>query len=220
MFWESIREGNNAANFEAYLAQFPSGIFAPIARNKLEEIRVRESAAAAVEMPEPSAEVAEPLAGFDTRSMELSFWESVKDSQDSATIQSYIDRYPEGTFAALARRRLEVLKDGPVAVAAAPVLTAFDGEWRGRAKKESGHSQCPTMLRWSVDISGKNVTGGGRRGMSDFVATVDAEGRLEGTAAVAYGNVAIEGRHTGGEFNGTLILEAGCTWSFELSRSD
>ena len=219
VFWESIRDGDSAANFEAYLAQFPSGIFAPIARIKLDGIRATETAAVAVEKPEPAAEVAQPLAGFDARSMELSFWESVKDSQDVASIQSYIDQYPKGTFAALARRRLDVLEDGPAA-AAVPVLSAFDGEWRGRAKKENGHSQCPTMLRWNVSISGDRATGGGRRGMSDFVATVDAEGGMEGTAAVAYGNVAIEARHAEGEFSGTLILEAGCLWSFKLTRDD
>ena len=35
-FWESIRESESSANFEAYLAQFPSGAFAALARNKLE----------------------------------------------------------------------------------------------------------------------------------------------------------------------------------------
>ena len=151
VFWESIRESKRAANFEAYLAQFPSGAFAALARNMLEEIKATESAAVAVEITEPSsaggspgAEVAAPLSGFDAREMELSFWESIKESQDPATIQSYIEQYPEGTFAALARRRLDILKDGPVAAPPAPLLTAFDGEWRGRAKKTLGHTQCPT----------------------------------------------------------------------------
>ena len=79
VFWESIRESKRAANFEAYLAQFPSGAFAALARNMLEEIKATESAAVAVEITEPSsaggspgAEVAAPLSGFDAREMELS----------------------------------------------------------------------------------------------------------------------------------------------------
>ena len=52
LFWESIRESENAANFEAYLAQLPSGIFAALARNKLEELKATETAAVAVETPE------------------------------------------------------------------------------------------------------------------------------------------------------------------------
>ena len=37
------------------------------------------------------------------------FWESVKDSDYAAEIQTYLDQYPNGTFAALARARLKRL---------------------------------------------------------------------------------------------------------------
>ena len=53
VFWESIRESKNSDNFEAYLAQFTSGIFAALARNKLEEIKATESAAVAVATTDP-----------------------------------------------------------------------------------------------------------------------------------------------------------------------
>ncbi len=42
---------------------------------------------------------------------ELLFWESIRDSEHPAAIQLYLDRYPGGTFAALARLRLEHLED-------------------------------------------------------------------------------------------------------------
>ncbi len=35
MFWESIRESKDAADFEAYLEQFPQGTFTGLARNRL-----------------------------------------------------------------------------------------------------------------------------------------------------------------------------------------
>ena len=38
------------------------------------------------------------------------YWDSVKDSSDPAEIQTYLDRYPNGTYAALARVRIERLK--------------------------------------------------------------------------------------------------------------
>ena len=38
------------------------------------------------------------------------YWESVKDSTDPAEIRTYLDQYPNGTYAALARVRLERLK--------------------------------------------------------------------------------------------------------------
>ena len=41
---------------------------------------------------------------------ELAFWASVKDSRDPADFRAYLDQYPSGTFAALARNRLAALQ--------------------------------------------------------------------------------------------------------------
>ena len=41
---------------------------------------------------------------------ELSFWATVKDSTDPAVIQTYVDRFPQGTFAALAQILIGNLK--------------------------------------------------------------------------------------------------------------
>ena len=38
---------------------------------------------------------------------ELLFWESVKDSTNAADVQAYLDRYPNGVYAVLARNRLQ-----------------------------------------------------------------------------------------------------------------
>ncbi len=53
------------------------------------------------------------------------FWESVKDSPNAADVQAYLDRYPNGVYAVLARNRLEVLLD---AAAPAPEATASSVE--------------------------------------------------------------------------------------------
>jgi uncharacterized caspase-like protein len=42
---------------------------------------------------------------------DLLFWESVKGSQDAAAYRAYLDQFPNGTFAALARLRVEELED-------------------------------------------------------------------------------------------------------------
>jgi tetratricopeptide (TPR) repeat protein len=44
-----------------------------------------------------------------SREMELSFWNSVKDSNDPAMLQAYLDKFPDGTFASLAKIKLEKL---------------------------------------------------------------------------------------------------------------
>lgn len=43
-------------------------------------------------------------------SAEITFWNSVKDSRNPAEITAYLDKYPNGTFASLAKIRLESLK--------------------------------------------------------------------------------------------------------------
>lgn len=46
----------------------------------------------------------------DTTALELAMWDSVKNSQRTAELQAYLTQFPEGTFAALARGRMEELK--------------------------------------------------------------------------------------------------------------
>ena len=51
VFWESMRGSMNAADFEAYLVRWPSGIYAPLATNRLAALREAASAPAAVDPP-------------------------------------------------------------------------------------------------------------------------------------------------------------------------
>ena len=46
---------------------------------------------------------------------EITFWESVRDSKDPAELRAYLQRYPNGTFAFLAQRRLATLEGAPAA---------------------------------------------------------------------------------------------------------
>ncbi|HUQ26823.1 MAG TPA: hypothetical protein VM140_14250 [Burkholderiales bacterium] len=53
-------------------------------------------------------------------SEEISFWETVRDSKNAAELQAYLDQYPNGRFAVLARARLAALNQKPPAQPAAP----------------------------------------------------------------------------------------------------
>jgi len=46
----------------------------------------------------------------ETAPFELTFWNSIKDSRNPADFRDYIDRYPDGEFAGVARRRLDSLE--------------------------------------------------------------------------------------------------------------
>jgi hypothetical protein len=64
-------------------------------------------------------------AAAPTADREVLFWSSIKDSQDPAMFRAYLDRYPSGTFAEIARRKLAT-----AAVAATASKTSgFDGIW-------------------------------------------------------------------------------------------
>src|SRR5262245_21039023 len=66
-----------------------------------------------------------PALGADAT--EIAFWESVRESRDPAELRAYLERYPNGTFAVLANRRLAALQPGarPVPPAAsAPAASA------------------------------------------------------------------------------------------------
>lgn len=49
-----------------------------------------------------------PLTGIatDPKAMEIIFWESIKDSQDTKDFEAYLEKYPDGQFAPLARNAL------------------------------------------------------------------------------------------------------------------
>jgi uncharacterized caspase-like protein len=50
-----------------------------------------------------------PTAAPDARTMDLAFWQSVEDSNDTGQLNAYLSQYPNGAFAALARRKIEAL---------------------------------------------------------------------------------------------------------------
>jgi adenylate cyclase len=49
------------------------------------------------------------------REIELSFWESVRESENPALIEAYLQKYPKGEFSTLAEIRFrELLAGGPL----------------------------------------------------------------------------------------------------------
>ncbi len=86
IFWDSIKDSIRAADYEAYLEQYPEGSFIALARTRLEEF-----VSSAGDMRDPK-----------DRDVGLSFRESVRQSDNSATLQAYLEKYPEGEFKALA----------------------------------------------------------------------------------------------------------------------
>ncbi len=86
-----------------------------------------EGGAAALEAPAAEAASAEPETGPPAGAteepadeVELEFWRSVKDSEHTDDLWAYLERYPQGTFADLAKSRIERLAKGETATQPAP----------------------------------------------------------------------------------------------------
>jgi len=65
--------------------------------------------------------VASGVSGDAQAALEREFWSSVKDSKQIADFQAYLAQFPSGTFAPLARSRIDTLKQAQAQVAAAPL---------------------------------------------------------------------------------------------------
>ena len=94
VFWESVKDSARIADYEAYLEQYPEGSFVTLARTRLDEFA---SAAGGHRDPQD-------------REVELSFWDSVRESDNPAMLQAYLEKYPDGDFKALAEIRLTELE--------------------------------------------------------------------------------------------------------------
>ena len=103
-FWEAMKESKDPAEFAAYLEQYPTGAFTALAEARRQAL-IEEQAAP----PEPAT--TDP----DVGAVELAFWDTMKDSDNPAMYEAYLERYPDGAFAALAKVRLSELESAPPA---------------------------------------------------------------------------------------------------------
>jgi len=119
-FWDAIKESKDPAEFTAYLEQYPHGVFAALAEARREALLAEQAESPAIVAPPP-----------ELVTVELAFWESIKESTDPAEFAAYLVQYPDGSFAALADTRRKVLMaaraaPSPETAADATELTFWD----------------------------------------------------------------------------------------------
>ena len=95
VFWQSVKDSADPGMFEAYLQNYPNGAFANIAK-------LKRDALLGAGKPEAQAEPVVPRVNLD-----LAFWESIEDSDNPADYQAYLQKFPDGEFAVLARLRID-----------------------------------------------------------------------------------------------------------------
>jgi adenylate cyclase len=116
-FWDSIKDSGSFAELDAYLARYPNGPFAVLARSRRDALITADESDAT------------PAKAEGTLAVELAFWEAAKDSGSRIELKAYLERYPEGEFVELAKARLENLHEAATdAGGAAPNEEVTEGE--------------------------------------------------------------------------------------------
>ena len=92
----------------------------------------------------PDVTVAPPKAtgGYDPE-LEIAFWNSVKESKSPAMLEAYLERYPNGTFAGLARIMVAELKEPAANIPAPRVKTP---EPPAKAQEPAAKAQEPAKI--------------------------------------------------------------------------
>lgn len=91
-FWEATGQGGDEVGLRAYLERYPDGVFADIATARLDDIEVAARQAAAAE--------------------EGAAWDRARDADSVEAYRTYLQTYPEGSFAGAARSRIAELQGG------------------------------------------------------------------------------------------------------------
>jgi len=125
-FWNEVKDSTSAEDYQAYLDQFPEGVFVPLARRRLEQA---DQSASRVLHKSPELPASPSQA--DAAAFESTFWSSVEDDKSAEGYEAYLNKYPNGRFADRARQALAALKAAPKAplpevVAASAKLYARD----------------------------------------------------------------------------------------------
>jgi adenylate cyclase len=94
-FWDSIKQSANPLEYRVYLEQYPEGAFASLAHARLQSL---ENGGAIV--------TEAPVVAVSPKVIELAYWDTVKDSGNPEMFQAYLDKYPRGEFAELARAKI------------------------------------------------------------------------------------------------------------------
>ncbi|MFO1206604.1 MAG: SUMF1/EgtB/PvdO family nonheme iron enzyme [Burkholderiales bacterium] len=94
--WQAAEDSGTPSAYQAYLNEYPKGLYAAAARVKLATLPTRQSSGA----PTAPAERLDP---------DTALWSKVRGSGERAYYEGYLKEFPRGKYAALARTELNVL---------------------------------------------------------------------------------------------------------------
>ncbi len=94
-FWDTIKNSTNPEDFKSYLEKYPDGQFAGLAKSRAQASR-----------PAGNPSYSDSNSG----SVEMTYWNAIKDSKNAADFRAYTTRFPGGLFVELANSRISSLE--------------------------------------------------------------------------------------------------------------
>ena len=90
-YWDTIKNSNNPNDFKSYLDKYPDGQFAELAKSR--------------------STASKPMSGSGGGdSVEMMYWNAIKDSRNPSDFRAYITKFPGGLFVELANSRISTLE--------------------------------------------------------------------------------------------------------------
>ncbi len=90
-YWETIKNSNNPDDFKAYLDKYPDGQFAALAKSRAQPVRSAPNTATG-------------------DSLEMTYWNAIKDSRNPSDFKAYVNKFPNGLFVEIANGRVTMLE--------------------------------------------------------------------------------------------------------------
>lgn len=91
-YWQALGQGADEAGLRAYLERYPDGLFADVARARLEDI--------------------DAAAHAEAEARERADWDAARAADTVAAYRDFLDAHPDGDFARAAEARIDELTDG------------------------------------------------------------------------------------------------------------
>jgi tetratricopeptide (TPR) repeat protein len=148
-YWDTIKNSNNPNDFKSYLDKYPDGQFAELAKSR--------------------SNASKPSGGGGGDSVEMMYWNAIKDSRNPSDFKAYVTKFPGGLFVELANSRIATLE--------------AEASERDRAKASA-----------AADDRIRNT----------HIFDVSNEGRTEGSLTVAPGTLSFEPKKSNAKKNMTI----------------
>lgn len=159
-YWDSAEKSGNSYDYQSYLKKFPSGEFAELAKNRLEQIKAKkvQEEIAKVERDRLAGQKAptpeRTTKTVDPSVLEMRYWDSAEKAGTVAAYQSYIKKFPTGDFAELARERLEQIT-AQKAAAGQQIMASIPPD--KVTNKEAGKEKIGSFLVSELTVTDENT---------------------------------------------------------------